>query len=214
MELKANDLQASNNVKETPATGNPSEAGTENASVILAGAGIVINLLNQIINALNVQRCIAFGINNHLSHDLISPRFYIYSGKTEDIPLSVKKGEAGFASASKTEGTTTGSVGVLSYHIEGTDCRLAILWSVPYDYNLYENWFKISLVNKDTPIDKALYDDMYYDRGKLTNGKVAKATQGEATWDTSVKLANKSVKLAGVMGTGGKCTLNLSLKLV
>ena len=46
-------------------------------------------------------------------------------------------------------GEVTGSVGVLSYDIDETDFKLAVAFSVPFDFNIYDVWFnmKVDSVN-------------------------------------------------------------------
>ena len=48
--------------------------------------------------------------------------------------------------AQKTMGSVaTGTVEVLTYYIPDTDKTLAVIFSVPFDYNLYCNWFDVWL---------------------------------------------------------------------
>ena len=48
--------------------------------------------------------------------------------------------------AQKTMGSVaTGTVQVLTYYIPDTDKTLAVIFSVPFDYNLYSNWFDVWL---------------------------------------------------------------------
>ena len=35
-------------------------------------------------------------------------------------------------------GTATGSVGVMSYDIEGTNHKAVIFWMVPFDFNIFD----------------------------------------------------------------------------
>uniref|UniRef100_A0A3P9III1 Actinoporin-like protein n=1 Tax=Oryzias latipes TaxID=8090 RepID=A0A3P9III1_ORYLA len=69
----------------------------------------------------------------------------------------------------KSSASATGSVGVLTYelfertqkdHIE----TLAIMFSVPWDYNLYKNWFAVGIHKKGRNCDKDLFKQMYYEK--------------------------------------------------
>ena len=42
-------------------------------------------------------------------------------------------------------GEATGSVAVVTYDIDDTDYKLAVMWSVPFDFNLYEVLFNIKV---------------------------------------------------------------------
>ncbi len=95
---------------------------------------------------------------------------------------------------------------MITYEIGDLDKRLAIMWSVPYDYVQYENWFKLSVIPSDTKADQALYEDMYYNKHRITDGEVAQASAGAHEWKTPDHV------LTGVMGTSGECTLNVSIR--
>ena len=53
-------------------------------------------------------------------------------------------------------------VGVLAYYIPNIDKTLAVMFSVPLDYNLYQNWWNAKLYpgNKDASYDQ--YHELYY----------------------------------------------------
>ena len=42
-------------------------------------------------------------------------------------------------------GEATGSVAVVTYDIDDTDYKLVVMWSVPFDFNLYEVLFNIKV---------------------------------------------------------------------
>lgn len=182
-------------------------------SAVAAGAGALSGLIGQLLNAIgSAQRRLAIGINNHTDKKLTKPKFYIFSGKIEAVSLEVGGKLCGAIGASKTAGPVArGAVGVVSFDIEGTPHRLAIMYSVPFDYNLYSNWFKLGIISKNIETNHDLYDDMYYDRGKLTSGYAAKADKGYAEWH--VTKDGITYHLEGVMGNGGVATMNTSLKI-
>ncbi|MEM7013869.1 MAG: hypothetical protein AAF585_20600 [Verrucomicrobiota bacterium] len=151
-------------------------------------------------------------LENELGIDLVKPKFYCFSGGLTGVPLVIaadpKDGSSksvGVIGAKKTAGTATGAVGVVTYEVEGSDFRIAICYSVPYDYGSYENWFKFQIVSKNTPIDKALYQDMYYNYHQKTLGDIAAADGGYAEWVNGYHMS-------GTMGTSGNCELRLVLK--
>uniref|UniRef100_A0A3P8NWN5 Uncharacterized protein n=1 Tax=Astatotilapia calliptera TaxID=8154 RepID=A0A3P8NWN5_ASTCA len=84
------------------------------------------------------------------------------------IPLPTKLGpsECGSALFSKTGGTARGSVGVFTYDLYDTaadraEKKIAVLFSVPFDYGLYSNWYAVGVFDKETNSDSALYRKMY-----------------------------------------------------
>lgn len=66
----------------------------------------------------------------------------------------------------KTTGTATGAVGVFTYDLFNAELNdyshiMAVMFSVPYDRNLYSNWFALGMFNKDKHCDHSLYNKMY-----------------------------------------------------
>lgn len=83
----------------------------------------------------------------------------------------------------KSSGSATGATGVLMYdlyqksHKIATE-RLAIMFSVPWDYNLYQNWFAVGVYKKDRNCDESLYKEMYYDKKQKERGFVREKAVG------------------------------------
>lgn len=70
----------------------------------------------------------------------------------------------------KSSSSATGAVGVLMYdlcerHKEASE-TLAIMFSVPWDYNLYKNWFAVGIYKKGRICDHSLYKEMYYEKNQ------------------------------------------------
>ena len=65
----------------------------------------------------------------------------------------------------KTPNTARGAVGVITYEL---DCgsqnlkTLAVMFSVPYDFNIYLNWFAVGIFSSTQKCDYDLYYHMYY----------------------------------------------------
>ncbi|MCC5667317.1 hypothetical protein LC653_26400 [Nostoc sp. CHAB 5784] len=163
--------------------------------------------LEEILNSMNVIRKIAIAIANNTEKKLINPKYYLEDGEIKRTDLTIYEKEVGFVASRKTEYSVFGSWGVVTYEIENTNKKLAIMWSVPFDYVLYENWFKLAIINLNNQTDKNLLDDMYYNKG-MTKGKVKKAATGSETWQ------QEGYILQGIMGTGGSATLNMSINSI
>ncbi|XP_020600666.1 DELTA-actitoxin-Ate1a-like [Orbicella faveolata] len=56
-----------------------------------------------------------------------------------------------------------GSVGVLTYYVPNIHRTLAVMWSVPYDYFWYENWWNVELYRGDVKASHSMWSDLYYD---------------------------------------------------
>lgn len=84
---------------------------------------------------------------------------------------------------SKSSGVPTGSTGVLTYDLlersrndfVGT---LAILFSVPWDNNTYNNLFAVGIYKKGVKCDEGLYKQMYYEKKQAEHGFVRDQASG------------------------------------
>ncbi|XP_034040432.1 DELTA-sagatoxin-Srs1a-like [Thalassophryne amazonica] len=105
--------------------------------------------------------------NNSAYYTLTNPRVFTESGCCE-IPLPPMVGPGAFASAlfNKITGAATGAVGVMTYDLFNPDLNdyshiVAIMYSVPFDRNLYSNWFAVGIFDRGNNCDYNLYDIMY-----------------------------------------------------
>lgn len=185
----------------TPASGENKFSPLEVANFGNGFLGMM-SLANIIADQINVNRSATIWLQNDSKHLLANPKTYFVSGGSVSLPREVRSGGKSVFAVKKSDGAAAGAVGVITYDIVDSNFRLAILYSVPYDYNLYENWFKFQIISNNTPTDKALYEDMYYNYGKKTLGPAAAAKNGYAKW------VNGFV-MQGTMGTTGNCNLKL-----
>ncbi|KAG7252994.1 hypothetical protein CRUP_022531 [Coryphaenoides rupestris] len=101
---------------------------------------------------------------------LINPRVFLDSGEIFNPPQpTVRPQHTEVCAFSKSSAKATGSVGVLTYDLfERTRDdyieTVAIMFSVPWDYNLYKNWFAVGIYDKGRACDASLYKEMYYDK--------------------------------------------------
>lgn len=109
-------------------------------------------------------------MNNNINSDFsfFLTSLYLVSGLCQiPLPAKLKPSESGNTMFSKTGGTARGSVGVFTYDLydhekKGADKKIAIMFSVPFDYGMYSNWFAIGVFDRDTNCDYDLYCKMYY----------------------------------------------------
>ncbi|XP_015231252.1 PREDICTED: DELTA-stichotoxin-Hmg2b-like [Cyprinodon variegatus] len=116
---------------------------------------------------------------------LCEPCAYLISGNCES-PFSPFLGPSmsGTALFKKTANTACGSVAILTFDILGSPIqekdRLAVMFSNPYDFTFYSNYYAIGLFSKDKQCDKGLYDEMYY--GEEVNFVRGKASGPSLTY--------------------------------
>ncbi|XP_026102390.1 DELTA-sagatoxin-Srs1a-like [Carassius auratus] len=99
---------------------------------------------------------------------LFNPKVYLESGETFNPPQpTVRPLKTGVYTFPKTSAEVTGSVGVMTYDLFERSRNdyietLAVMFSVPWDYNLYKNWFAVGIYPKEKECDQTLYKEMYY----------------------------------------------------
>ncbi|XP_026202360.1 bryoporin-like [Anabas testudineus] len=111
-------------------------------------------------------------------YTLCNPHVHTISGRCDKpLPPSLSPSESGSALFIKTPHTACGSVGVFTYdlHNESADKsegRIAVMFSVPYDFNFYSNWYAVGVFGLDKQCGKHLFEEMYnYTERGFVRGK-------------------------------------------
>ena len=95
-------------------------------------------------------------------------RFHTKSGScTIPFPPTIAPCTSGSAMFSKTPHAARGAVGVFTYDLlnkctEKSSKKIAVMFSVPYDFNLYSNWYSVGLFDKCKECNYDLYCQMYH----------------------------------------------------
>ncbi|XP_072312105.1 uncharacterized protein [Eucyclogobius newberryi] len=101
---------------------------------------------------------------------LVNPKVYMESGFSYSPPQpTVRSQHTEVFSFTKDDNTASGAVGVFTYelfdmHKRQTHELMAIMFSVPFDYNFYKNWLGVGIFEKSKPCDEKLYKFMYNDK--------------------------------------------------
>ncbi|KAM8739115.1 uncharacterized protein AB9X84_021329 [Acanthopagrus schlegelii] len=139
--------------------------------------------------------------NNSGCYTLANPRVFTESGCCE-VPLAPMVGPCSNGSAmfNKHEGAATGSVGVITYDLFNPDLNdyshvMAVMFSVPYDRNLYSNWFAVGIFDRGIDCDYNLYDIMY--NGDENNFVRAKADGSCISYEGDYIIASASMSDSG-----------------
>jgi len=82
---------------------------------------------------------------------------------------TVRSAQTEVCSFIKDDNTATGTVGVLTYELFNVQRRhcnelMAVMFSVPYDYNVYNNWLSVGIFESTRACDEELYKHMYYEK--------------------------------------------------
>ncbi|XP_023269534.1 bryoporin-like [Seriola lalandi dorsalis] len=156
------------------------------------------------------RNCTIEIINVSGSYCLINPKVYMTSGFCHHPPQpTVRTTKTEVCSFTKDDNTATGAVGLLTYdlfHMQSRVCseRMAIMFSVPFDHNLYKNRLAVGVVEHSRACDKHLYDQMY-------DGKdLSSFTRSEAN-GCGLEYKAKSVDLRATMSSIGKAIVKVEL---
>uniref|UniRef100_A0A8C9R8D7 DELTA-actitoxin-Afr1a-like n=1 Tax=Scleropages formosus TaxID=113540 RepID=A0A8C9R8D7_SCLFO len=174
-----------------------------------SGATLVNAILQQYHNT--TDRCVSISLSNcSETHSLVNPQVYTYSGYCYNPPQpTVRPGVTEMCFFGKATAGATGAVGVLTYdiveeekHVLG---RLAIMFSVPYNYNHYQNFFALGIFEKDKECDESLYKHMYYDaKGRFCRSK---SVGSEISYIEKLE----RFKVRGTMSPMGKSVMKVEL---
>ncbi|XP_028268218.1 DELTA-sagatoxin-Srs1a-like [Parambassis ranga] len=131
------------------------------------------------------RRCSIEIQNKSSMFTLSNPCVHCVSGYNEaPLPPTLSPSETGSALFLSTPTTARGSVGVFTYDLQNPlnmqfYGKIAVMFSVPYDFNLYSNWYAVGMFDMDKHCDKHLYKEMYYNtelgfvRGKAKGPSLA-----------------------------------------
>ncbi|KAF3700644.1 DELTA-sagatoxin-Srs1a [Channa argus] len=131
--------------------GVAAEAGTISASVTLTHRQCTIEIEN--------KSC---------DYTLMNPRNYTYSGSCKKpLPATISVSSSGTGLFIKPPNTACGSVGVFTYDLYQNSTKqnrgkMAVMFSNPFDFNLYSNWFAVGVFDMNKQCDYDLYNEMYY----------------------------------------------------
>ncbi|XP_029015273.1 DELTA-actitoxin-Aeq1c-like [Betta splendens] len=98
---------------------------------------------------------------------LCNPHVHTVSGSCEKpLAPTLSPSESGSALFIKTPHTACGSVGVFTYDLHNISAdtfggRIAVMFSVPYDFNFYSNWYGVGVFGLDRQCGKQLFEQMY-----------------------------------------------------
>uniref|UniRef100_A0A8C1VTN3 Uncharacterized protein n=1 Tax=Cyprinus carpio TaxID=7962 RepID=A0A8C1VTN3_CYPCA len=140
----------------------------------------------------------------------LTSRVYMSSGFSYHPPQpTIRTAKTEVCSFTKNEHTATGAVGILTYdlfHMQNRMCteRMAVLFSIPFDYLLYKNVMGIGLFESSCGCDKALYKHMYEgkDFSRFTRADVG---------GTGIIHSGNQIDLRATMSTVGKAIIKLEV---
>ncbi|KAL0992688.1 hypothetical protein UPYG_G00096780 [Umbra pygmaea] len=141
--------------------------------------------VESVVAKLDSTRNVTIEIKN-LTKDycLKNPKVHLESGGTYIPPQpTVRPQETEICTFIKTSHSLRGSVGVMTYDLFESSSNdftetLALMFSVPFDYTYYINWYAVGILNKDKgkACDRDLYQKMYNENQKWFSRSAATGT--------------------------------------
>ncbi|KAM3592106.1 uncharacterized protein V6R79_012659 [Siganus canaliculatus] len=155
------------------------------------------------------RNCVIEISNFSTQYMLYNPKIFMESGCAFSPPQptirSNKTEVCSFTSKSK----ATGAVGVLTYELLNMHSRqatslLAVMFSVPSDYNIYKNWLSLGFFDQSQPTDEKLYELMY-------EGDPGDKFMRHESDGSGVTFTRESLTLRGTMSDEGRAMVKLEL---
>ena len=116
------------------------------------------------------------------------------------VYLLFSSGQALLYAARKTSGpTATGSAGVMAYYIPDLGVTLAVMFSVPFDYNFYSNWWNVKIYKGEERAWEHMFDDLYH--------SYSNPFKGDNSWRE--RKLGYGLKMRGSMSSSGQATLEI-----
>ncbi|XP_029914272.1 actinoporin-like protein [Myripristis murdjan] len=144
------------------------------------------------------------------NYHLINPRVFLDNGETYNPPQpTVGHLKTEVCTFSKCGGKATGSVGVMTYDLLEKSRNdyietLAIMFSIPWDYNLYKNWFAVGIYPKGRTCDESLFKEMYYNKNQ--QGFVREEANG-----SGINYVGSYLDIKATMGPLGKASMKVEV---
>lgn len=139
-------------------------------------------------------------------------RVYLESGETYNPPQpTVRPLMTEVCTFSKSSGVPTGSVGVLTYELLEKRATmlpetLAIMFSIPWDYDTYNNWFAVGIYKRGTKCDEGLYKQMYYEKKQAEHGFVREKANG-----SGISYVGSNLDIRATMNPLGKAIMKVEV---
>ncbi|GBC00370.1 hypothetical protein RclHR1_03830009 [Rhizophagus clarus] len=153
---------------------------------------ITHSLLKALLRELETSRKCVITIKNYSYQTLENPKIFRLAGASQFgfPPTPVSIGDGFVWGARKTEFSTNGTAGVIVYHIRDYNLSLAFMWSLPFAYVFYSNWWNLKIYEGFVEPNEDLFWKMYYDSphpgngnpfsGKLSGGWSYEGSMGDA----------------------------------
>ncbi|XP_067399130.1 DELTA-thalatoxin-Avl1a-like [Emydura macquarii macquarii] len=169
--------------------------------------------VEELMLKVDATRCVGIQITNNTENvTLEKPRFYCFSGHVKNDPEpQIPPGSSESCVFEKTSYTARGSVGVLSY--ESDAFTLAIMFSNPYDRNIYYSEFALELFpgRKHFESMERLYQYMYSD-GPPFKCESFRRMELTDTQKGELNVSNEEIQVKVTISNGNKAIIKVQIE--
>jgi len=152
------------------------------------------------------SRSVTIVFNNHLDKALSNVQFYTNGQSTGPIS-QIDPNSNGATTVFYGEiGRAVGTDGEIAYNIAGSSDRFVVGWRVPFDYNLYENWFALKFIGANDEISQNSYQSLYFSNRITESQNYQNRPTG-----TPISVSKSSYVVTGSMTDAGKSTLTIDV---
>lgn len=172
------------------------------ADTLISAAHLNSVILQTIVdNIARVNRKIAIGVINETPSSWTAQCPFFKSGTSDAVlPEFVKSGEAALYSARRRHTSfLVGAVGMFTYYMPDAEKTLAVMFSVPYDYRLFDNWWNAKVYRGKKKADSGTWNELYHEN----------PFKGDGSWCN--KEIGEGYRMKGVMTGAAACTLELKI---
>ncbi|KAM9336831.1 uncharacterized protein ABDE67_019859 [Symphorus nematophorus] len=156
------------------------------------------------------RNCVIEISNISTTYCLKNPQVYMESGFVFSPPTpTLRTNLTEVCSFTKDDNTASGAVGVMTYELfdmknRKCDGVMAVMFSVPFDYNFYQNWVAVGIFEPTRACDEKLYKYMYNDKG------FTEFTRQKAT-GSGLKYSGERLDVRACMSDGGRAIMKLEV---
>ncbi|XP_052067710.1 tereporin-Ca1-like [Mytilus californianus] len=178
-------------------------------SKVISGASLLRSTLTHLMDIGFMIVC-GIQVENWTKFTLTNPNTTLEWGYLSSPATNIQPATREAMVSHKCGFTATGTSGTVSWLINGTDRRLVIAWSAPFNFDFYSNYLILGLTNKGyKKHNKTWFQTMYYE--KEDEAMVFKRVKCRFT-SNEVMIDDDLFEVTGTMDTSHKPEIKVIIK--
>uniref|UniRef100_W4VS02 Conoporin 5 n=1 Tax=Conus geographus TaxID=6491 RepID=W4VS02_CONGE len=134
------------------------------SSIVTPGTSLTGGLLKDLADNSYRVTC-AIQVENWTKFTLKVPKLMLRHGAHTTSPVVIEPGKREAFAVRKTAYAATGVSGTVSWEVKGNRRRFVIMWSAPYNLDIYSNWLGMGMTREglvDVAPKNVWFKQMYY----------------------------------------------------